>query len=210
MLRAPKLQQHTAGRYILESSSSPLWHTFPPGTTINTSSDTSSISFLSKSAMTLKEYIKTKQGSLPYIDAQKLLTTLVRQLMELQQKHGLLVPLYTPNAIVVIDGGGYVADPAILEPLNDGKVKFKGDIKLFPFIPPEVSSSKGSLTLTPSCAYYTLASLIGATMFPASWPQRASQEDNIALLEPIITTPLYWCLLRCLEEDPVQRVFLYL
>ena len=159
--------------------------------------------------MTLGDYIKSNQNSLPYIDAQKLLTSLIRQLMELQHKHGLLVPLYTPNAIIVIDGGGYVATPSILESLEDGKVWTKGDIKHAPFIPPEVSSSKSASVLVPGSAYYTLASLVGATMFPA-WPQQASRTDNIALLEPIITTSLYWCLLRCLEEDPALRVFLYL
>lgn len=209
MLRAPELHQSAAGHYVLESSPSPLWSTLPPGTTVNTSQEKAIVSFPSKSAMTLGDYIKTKQDSLPYIDAQKLLTTLVRQLMELQQKHGLLVPFYTPNAIIVIDGGGYVADPAVLESLDDGKVQFKGSVEHVPFIPPEASSSKSALILVPGSAYYTLASLIGATMFP-SWPQRASRTENVALLEPIITTPLYWCLLRCLEDDPVQRVFLYL
>ena len=159
--------------------------------------------------MTLGDYIKSKQDSLPYIDAQRLLTTLVRQLMELQQKHGLLVPFYTPNAIIVIDGGGYVANPVVLEKPDNGQVQFKGSIEHVPFIPPEVSSSKSVSTLVSGSAYYTLASLIGATMFP-SWPQRASRTENVALLEPIIMTPLYWCLLRCLEEDPAHRVFLYL
>jgi hypothetical protein len=209
MPRAPKLHQPAAGHYAFESSPSPLWNTFPPGTTVNTSHEKTIVSFPSKSAMTLGDYIKSKHDSLPYIDAQKLLTSLVRQLMELQHQHGLLVPLYTPNAVVVIDGGGYVADPAILESLEDGKIHFKGSVEHVPFIPPEVSSSKSASVLVPGSAYYTLASLIGATMFP-SWPQRASRTDHIALLEPIITTSLYWCLLRCLEEDPTQRVFLYL
>lgn len=197
------------GRYSLTTSASALWKTFPPGTRVSTSDDgTTIVTFPAKSAFSFKDFLLKHGKQLPYHVAVTFFHGLAEQFSRLATLHNLFDPFYDPRNIIVIDGRGYTAHPGGLISTTDRNVPYQSSIQKMPFLPPEVHSDRPNV-LTPACGMYTLASLTGASMFP-TWGQRMSASDISNQIEEIVTTPLYWCLMRCLEINPDDRVILYL
>ena len=204
-----ELKNSAPGRYTLDSTPSPLWSTLPPGSSVaDAVGGATAVSFPAASADPLARYIETSGGQLTYARAVVLLSSLVMQLRVLEARHGLTVPFYSPDDIIVVDGRGYVASPDALQPLVDGEFVVTGDRTRLPFLPPECPDT-GQFVGKPGCSLYTLASLAGACLFP-KWPQRSTYADCKATLEPIVLTSLYWAILRCLGDEPSERVYLYL
>jgi hypothetical protein len=197
------------GRFSLSTRDSPLWKTFPPSTRVQThDDDVVTVSFPAKSVISFKDLLSQYHNQLPYSVAVAFFHGLVKQFTTLSAAHQLFSPFYDPRNIIVIDGRGYIANPNALISIIDGGTPYTESAENVPFIPPEVHLGKPNL-LTPACGIYTLAALTGASIFP-HWAQRMSDDDITEQLHEIVTTPLYWCLLRCLAVDPEERVILYL
>lgn len=197
------------GRYSLRTRSSPLWKTFPSGTRTQThDNDVVTVSFPAKSVLSFKELLSQYKNSLPHSVAVAFLHGLTEQFSVLASAHQLFSPFYDPRNILVIDGRGYIANPNALISIIDGGTPYTESVENAPFLPPEVHLEKPNL-LTPACGIYTLAALTGASIFP-HWAQSMSDDDITEQLHEIVTTSLYWCLLRCLAVEPEERVILYL
>ena len=205
---SPKIHHVAAGRYSITSHPSPLWKTFPPGTRLRDLEGQTTISFPAESVFSFKDYLVRFQGSLPYHEAATLFHSLSDQLKTLSSLHGHYVPFYSPQDVIVIDGRGYVARPEVLFVVEDEQNSYPESLSNVPFIPPEIKAT-GPPIVTPACSLYTMASLVGASMFP-KWSQHMSAEEIAATLSEIVTTPLYWAILRCTATRPTDRVILYI
>ena len=200
------------GRYSFTTRNSPLWTTFPPGTRIDAGNDGEegevTVSFPAESAFSLKDLLAQHKNMLPYSEAVALFHGLAQQFKTLASMHQLFNPFYDPRGIIVINGRGCVANPGALISSVDVGTPYTGSVERMPFLPPEVHTDKPNV-LTPACAIYTLAALTGASMYP-NWTQHMSTAEVTNQISEIVTTPLYWCLVRCLAVKPEERVILYL
>ena len=202
------ISQPSPGLYSLKSVPSLLWSSFVPSTKIHNTPKNTTITFSASRVETLQQYL-IREESMSYQDAYRLVIGLHTQLVDLQSRHGLTIPIFSPLGIIIVDGSGYIADPSLLSPLADGKVHLPKIPRDLAFVPPELrKDSKKELTLDSRISLYSLASLCGAAMFP-NWSDQASYNDVVKYLEPIKNTSLYWCLLRCLERGVEDRVFLF-
>ena len=203
------ITQPSPGLYSLQSRPSPLWSCFVPSTKVRTTSGGATVTFSASKVETLQQYMASND-SMSYQEAYHLITGLYDQLLSLHTRHSLTVPFFSPLGIVLVDGRGYVADPALLTPLEDGEAHIPEIPSDLPFVPPELrTGAKKDRTVDARVALYTLAGLCGASLFP-EWNSLASYQDFVHTLEPIKHTSLYWCLLRCLETSADDRVFLFL
>ena len=200
--------QVAPGRFSLSTRDSPLWKTFPPGTRVQTQDNITIVSFPAKSVISFKDLLSQYHNQLPYSVAVTFFHGLIKQFTTLSAAHQLFSPFYDPRNILVINGQGYIAHPGALIDIIDGGTPYTDSVKDAPFLPPEVHTGKPNV-LTPACGIYTLAALTGASMFP-HWAQSMSVDDVTEQIDEIVSTPLYWCLMRCLAVKPEERVILYL
>lgn len=199
--------QPSPGQYVIKSTPSPLWSCFVLSSKVHNTSDSSTISFSASRVETFKQYMVRNQ-EMSYQDAYRLIIGLHHQLVELN-KHHMTIPIFAPLGIILVDGRGYIADPSLVSTLENDKVHIKELPSDTPFIPPELQkSSKSGWTVNNHISLYTLAALCGAAMFP-NWKDDANYSEMVSYLSPIKNTSLYWCLLRCLENNATDRVFLF-
>ena len=203
------ITQPSPGIYSIQSQPSPLWSCFVPSAKVHNTTNTTTILFSASKVETFKQYM-VRNSAMSYQDAYRLLIGLYDQLIELHTRQSLTVPIFSPLGIIIVDGRGYLADPSLVMPLADGKVHIPKISHDLPFVPPELrTGSKKNQTVDARISLYTLAALCGAAIFP-DWNALADYHELVHLLEPIKNTSLYWCLLRCLETCPDDRVFLFL
>lgn len=154
--------------------------------------------------VSLEEYIHVKP--LDYADGLRLALCLGAQLAELSgneerlgEKYGVL--FFNINDILVIDKDWYLLTnlSKVLPLSEENQLVLQHPIPLDGFLAPElVGANTLPLVAEPSCAYYSLALLCLQAL--------GLNDDDI---DRLMGSKMYYLLRRCLERNPMNRVFLY-
>jgi hypothetical protein len=198
----PVFRSSSARRYAAKAPASELWDSFPPGTlTVKPTG----LEISAGSVEPLPAFVKRQGGALGYQAAVALTVSLASQYSRLVAR-GFVAPLYSTSDVLVIDGQGYLANPAAV--VAQGS-RVNMPVRDAQFVPPELRAIEGTAAAAAPAGYYTLACVVTNAIFPGL-PEAPAEEAIAGALEPIIGLPLYWCLLRCLAAAPEDRAFLLL
>ena len=159
--------------------------------------------FKATSVETLREFLTRKLKRISYDDALHLFTNINEQLESLE-KNGIGIPAFEMQDIIVVDDINFffINQDKVLTINKESKVQLLVPLKKT-FCAPEICKIKTLPALVPYQA--GLFSIAALTAFSLTNSKNPDYKVN---LESIWQTPLYWALMRCLEQDPEHRVFL--
>ena len=191
----------------LDNDNPDFWKLFPwKSLNILKSKETDNkidVFFKASSVETLQEFLTRKLKRISYDDALHLFTNINHQLESLE-KNGMGIPVFEMKDIIVVDDINFF----FINQQNVFTIDSKNALTLSipiskDFCSPEVCKIK---TLPASIPYQAgLFSIAALTTFSLT---NNKNPDYMKTLESIWQTPLYWALIRCLDPEPDQRVFL--
>lgn len=172
--------------------------------------DTTTVTFNAKSVETLKQMVSKQNGYLSYNDVVHFIHDIGTQCVN-QEKKGVIFSGINKDRIIVIDDIYYV--------LLDTDIYAKTDENTFtlertPFKNEHSSPELLSLATLPNTLHrtswmYSLASLCIDLLFQQHKLQNKRETEIKTLIESIQDTKLYFCLLRMLQKNPMNRKFLF-
>lgn len=166
------------------------------------------------SVQTIEQLIAKKKGVLGYNDCLAIVNTMGTQLQKLdtEQKH-IFASMKLKNILVLNDiHYMYISDQDIIQVNEDESVTIDYALPPTIFSSPEQSLQKSiPHNLHKNTWLFSFASMVTfcLTGNPSSYEDKTFAQKEI-LLEMIETLPLYYCLLRCLYEDPFKRTLIYI
>ena len=168
------------------------------------SEDKTIIRFSATSVETLDQFMAQKHRRISYDNALGLFLDIGKQLETLEKK-SIGIPQFEIDDIIVVNANTffYINQNKIL-PINDQNVmSMEVPIKKNKFSPPELIAIKSLPNILPyQSGMYSLAALICFCL------TNNDDNDYPIALQSILTTPLYYALIRCLHKNPKKRFYL--
>lgn len=174
--------------------------------------------FKAKSIETLGELLKTKQKQLSYYHSNLLFLNIGKQLQLLQKDGYGILNLHIEDIVIINGDAERFRSFMLFLNLEDCKSLTNGFYEIttpfdkkFKYNSPELRS----ITTIPSpivyfnSIIYSLSMLITDCMEPME-RKIYEYKDLEAHLEFILETKLFWALLRCLNDQPNERYYLYI
>ena len=145
-----------------------------------------------------------KNSKLEYHIALKLIYNISTQIFLLKQIDYGITHFDIDDIIVIDDGKKFL----FINPSKITKIKFKLQkiskiIRKNNFCPPEILN----LEVIPNKIHYKSSLYSLALLVIFCLTKESKNENPIELIDFIYATKLYWCLERCLVENPIKRYF---
>lgn len=174
--------------------------------------------FEADNIITLQKLAKKKEKKLSYHHCELLFLDIGKQFEGLE-KDGLCHLFLDDDDIILVDNDKsennissflYLNATKVL-PFTKDKVKINMPFKKdHLYLSPELSNIKSfPIEVSKKSTYYSLAMLVSNHLIPYK-NKKKSMEIFKKHMESILESKLYWALLRCLEEDPDDRYYLYI
>lgn len=200
--------KHNQYRFVIQDKNSDFWKFFPwkQLNIIDTKfeGNITKVIFRAESVQTLKEFIAAKANRISYDDALQLFLNIGDQLESLE-KQGMGIPNFDIKDIIVVNGNQffYINQGQIMVISKNNKMFVTFPIKKNSFAAPSLQKLKSLPGQLPyQAGMFSLAALVVYSL------TNDSDTNYEVVLESIWQTPLYWALMRCLQEDAEERVYL--
>ena len=203
-----KTQEDIYELKINKNNNSNFWKLFPwerlSILRFKFSEDKTIIRFSATSVETLDQFIAQKHRRLSYDNALGLFLDIGNQL-ETLEKRRLGIPQFDIDDIIVVNANTffYINQDKILSITDEKKMLVEVPIHKNKFSSPELKAIKSLPNTLPfQSGMFSLAALTSFCL---------TDDDNhnySIALQSILTTPLYYALLRCLHKEPIKRFYL--
>ena len=161
-----------------------------------------------KSVQTLPQFLLHYPYGINFNITLKFLEYLAAQLFYLERINKNII-FYDLESILIINNKIpiFVNSSLIFDIVDDDKTIIDVPFTPSDFVSPELSKIKTlPYEVYYTCSYYSLALLIYFLLFNKHLNLKEYDRD----FAPITGTSMYWCLDRCLNEDPRERIFLFI
>lgn len=169
------------------------------------------VSYNVESIQTINQYIERKDGILRYSDTLNLFVTLGSQLVNLD-RNGYVYPFLDLNNILVLNDSLfiYVNGENIVKKERNNTITISKPYKKNFLFSPELYQITELPSVVPSNSWiYSLGSLCVYCL--TGKKERERKKDGYKMIIDMIQdTKLYFSILRCIERNPMERLYLYI